>query len=243
MQNEQTALLLSKIIVLAAVVYVLVCIFFALKYSLSKLKILDGQRKNIVIMTTIGLIAWILLISFLSFIGFFNDFETIPPKIVIAFAPPLLLSLLLLRSRLFRLMLKLLPEKSLILFQFFRIFVETNFYILFLIGLVPFQMTFLGFNHDMVVGVTALIAGNVFFFKRFRQQFAAILWNLTGIFILLVTVFVVAISSPSPLRIFFNDPSSAIIGTFPYILIPGFLVPIALSVHIFSIRQLIMNGK
>ena len=225
------------------VVYMIYMLRQGLKISSSRLRLKTPYVKSLLRYTSLGLMFWILLISFLSYLNFFKDFNSFPPRIIFAFIPPIILITYLVRNRFFKLMLKSISEKSLIFFQTFRIVIELMFYLLYTISLVPFQMTFLGFNHDIMVGITALIAGNLFFFKRHRQQVAAILWNITGIIMLINIVTITALSSPFKYRVFMNDPSSEIIATFPYILIPGFIVPMAAGVHIFSIRQLILNGK
>ncbi len=228
---------------LLIVFILLICIRKALKLACKRLRIQAYNANAIVRFTSLGLILWIAILSFLSYLEFFIFFDSIPPRIALVFIPPIILIFFLLQHRFFRLLLKALSEQSLIYFQSFRIIVELMFYMLFTISLLPYQMTFLGLNHDVIVGITALIAGNLFFFKNHRQQVAAILWNVSGIIMLINIVTITALSAPSTFRVFLNDPSSSIIGTFPYILIPGFIVPVALGVHLFSIKQLLLNGR
>jgi hypothetical protein len=47
------------------------------------------------------------------------------------------------------------------------------------------------------------------------------------------------LSMPTSLRYFMNEPSNTIVAQFPFILLPGVLVPIAYTMHIFSLRQLL----
>jgi hypothetical protein len=42
---------------------------------------------------------------------------------------------------------------------------------------------------------------------------------------------------PTPLRKFPGQPDAGILAHFPLIYLPGLLVPLAYSLHIFSIRQ------
>jgi pimeloyl-ACP methyl ester carboxylesterase len=42
---------------------------------------------------------------------------------------------------------------------------------------------------------------------------------------------------PSPLRVFHNQPDSSLLTRFPFIFVPGLLVPLAYTLHIFSLRQ------
>jgi hypothetical protein len=48
---------------------------------------------------------------------------------------------------------------------------------------------------------------------------------------------------PTPIRYFMNEPANTLVARFPYILLPGVLVPIAYTIHIFSLRQLLAREK
>ena len=110
------------------------------------------------------------------------------------------------------------------------------------IGLfIPFQMTFVGFNLDIVAGITALFAARVFYRKRRFFKPETVIWNVFGILLLINIVFITTVSTPADFRIFMNEPSSEIIATFPFIWIPTFIVPFALAMHIFSIRQVFIK--
>jgi len=65
----------------------------------------------------------------------------------------------------------------------------------------------------------------------------ALLYNIGGL-LLLVNVLVIAVlSMPTPLRVFHNEPANTLLAYFPYIYLPGVLVPLAYTLHIFSLRQ------
>ena len=225
------------------IIYLLGFILFTLKFAFKKLRLEEKQRTLFLRYTLLGIIFWILLLLVISITGFFEDYSSLPPRIALAALPPIILMLFLLQHKLFKFVLKVIPEKWLILFQSFRIPMEVMFYLYFLAEVLPFQMTFVGLNHDILVGLTALIAGFLFFIKRHRQQVAAILWNISGIAMLINIVTITALSTDSPFRVFMNDPSANFIGSFPFILIPGFIVPMAIGMHVFSIKQLVMNGN
>ena len=236
-----TALLLAQILFWLIVLYLLAFIFFTLKFAFKKLRLEERKSKLFLRYSLSGLIFWMLLLLTISITGFFEDYSTLPPKIALAVLPPIIVMLFLLQHRLFKFVLKVIPEKSMVLFQSFRIPMEIMFYLYFIAEVIPFQMTFIGLNHDILVGVTALIAAYVFFIKRHRQQMAAILWNISGIAMLVNIVGITILSTPSPYRVFLNEPSAQFIGSFPFILIPGFIVPLAFSMHVFSIKQLVIN--
>ena len=49
---------------------------------------------------------------------------------------------------------------------------------------------------------------------------------------------IAVLSMPTSIRYFMNEPSNTLVGQFPFILLPGILVPIAYTMHIFSLRGL-----
>jgi len=216
---------------------------FALREAFRKMHLPADKRHQLLRYIGFGFLFWLSLLGLLSFMGFFSDFQTLPPKILIAILPPIILSITLLHSRFFKLILRAIPERWLILIQSFRILMELFLWFCFWGGFVPFQMTFEGFNHDILVGITALMAGFFFFYKGRRQQTAAIFWNISGLILLLNIVIISIISTPSPFRVFMNEPANYFISQPPFIWIPGFIVPFAMAMHLFSIKQLLINGK
>jgi len=112
-------------------------------------------------------------------------------------------------------------------------------------GYVPGLMTFEGLNYDIIVGLTAPMAGMVFFGRNRYHRFQAVLWNVFGIALLLNIVAVSLMSLPeaSPLHVFDARPANRFIADFPFIWIPGFIVPFALMLHLFSLRQLMMINR
>src|SRR5260370_173730 len=89
------------------------------------------------------------------------------------------------------------------------------------------------------VGITASATVVVATFVAFwvaRQPDTArsgvLVWNGLGLADLVVAVSLGALSAPGPIRVFFGDPSSALIASLPWILIPCFLVPSLSFVHL-----------
>jgi hypothetical protein len=58
-------------------------------------------------------------------------------------------------------------------------------------GFVPLQMTFEWLNYDIIVGLTAPMAGFSFFGRRRYHRFQAILWNIFGMALLANIVLIV----------------------------------------------------
>ncbi len=228
----------TQVLIIIATLVLLYCTFRGLKYAFSKLNYSNSKQKKLLGFTIAGLILWLSILALLSYLGVFRDFQTLPPKIGIAVVPAVILILSLSFSKDFLIVLQQIPPSWLIYIQSFRILIEIILWMGLLGGFIPYQMTFEGFNFDIVVGITAIMGGFVFFGKGRFRRLEAFIWNIFGI-ILLLTIFGIATTStPSPLRLFMNDPANTVIAEFPFIWIPGFIVPFALAMHLFSLRQI-----
>lgn len=230
--------LICQLITILLVFGLFSSVIFGLKYAFQKLRIKSENQKELITYIRFGFMLWPAILVVLSHIDFFSDFDRLPPKIMLAVLPNILLIIFLWRSRFFNSILSVIPKSWLIYIQAFRIIMEGMLWLGFLGHFVPIQMTFLWLNQDIIVGITAIAAGGLFFGRRYLR-FEAIIWNVFGI-LLLVNVFIIGFfSAPSPFQVFKSEPSSAFIADVPFIWIPGFIVPFALAMHVFSLKQLI----
>jgi hypothetical protein len=92
---------------------------------------------------------------------------------------------------------------------------------------------------DIAVGLLAMA-----FLLRLTRSEAIIprrlllLWNVLGLADLVAAVALGATSAPGPLQIFHGPPSSAIMSTLPWTLIPSFLVPSLAFLHLCTFYRL-----
>lgn len=182
--------------------------------------------------------AWIALLGYLTLEGYFADFRSLPPRILPALLLPLVAGLLFLRSAGARQLLARTPPQWPIYAQSFRILMELILWLLYLQHRAPAIMTFEGRNADILVGLTAIPVGYLCFARGTWAPRVALWWNAAGILILTNVVVHAQLSTPSPLRVFVTDPPVTFIAYWPYILLPGFLVPLAWLLHAASLIQL-----
>ncbi len=239
--TEDNYLLLAQVLLIFLILLVLWLIYKGTHRILSVQQIERADKISNYLLA--GLICWLLLTGLVSLTGFFTNFEELPPRIALAMLPPIFLTLYLLFSKRFTPFLELVPESWFVYLQSFRFPLEVILWLGFLGGSVPFQMTFEGFNFDIIVGLTAYIAGFVFFARNRYRRFEAIIWNIFGLVLLVNIVTIAVVSTPSPLRIFMNEPANRILAYFPFIWVPGFLVPLAFALHVFSLKQLLFMSK
>jgi hypothetical protein len=221
----------------------LIVILYGLQQSLNKTKF-DRRKKQLIMLGTLLCFAlWITTLTVLSYKGFFTDFRQLPPRPVLAMLLPLPIVLLISFSSTGTQILKAVQPHWLILMQSFRILVEVLIWFAVLANKFPIQMSFEGRNFDIFSGLLALTACYILIKKPNASMKIIIAYNVIGMVLLLNILIVALLSMPLPIRYFMNDPSAALVSQFPFILLPGVLVPIAYSFHIFSLRQVWLNQK
>lgn len=237
-----TLYLIGQLIVALLAFGLISATVYGVKVGLTKLAIKEAKRRQLVFYIRIGLILWLAITGLLAYFDFFASTATFPPRVIWVLIPPIFLTFhLAFFSRLVRLLLRVIPERWLIQIQSFRILMELFLWLGYLGTYVPPQMTFLWLNQDIIVGLTAPFAGWLFFGRQRYQKPEAIMWNIFGIALLINVLIIGIFSNPSPLRVFYNEPSSIFVTQFPFVWIVSFIVPFALAMHLLSLRQLITN--
>jgi hypothetical protein len=85
---------------------------------------------------------------------------------------------------------------------------------------------------DMFIGATALpLAWAVARFGA-RVRPLILLWNALGVADLVVALTLGPLSAPGPLQLFVGPPDTSPMTTLPWLIIPGFLVPILFFIHV-----------
>jgi hypothetical protein len=107
-----------------------------------------------------------------------------------------------------------------------------SFIILYAAGRLPAPFAPVAGWGDIFVGATALPVAWFAYRRPTNVRLMLWIWNIIGIADLISAVGLGVISSPGPQRLIFAEPSSAIMATLPWLLIPGFLVPLLFAVHI-----------
>ena len=107
-----------------------------------------------------------------------------------------------------------------------------SFIVLHAVGRLPAPFAPVAGWGDIFVGATAPLVAWLVHRQGANARPIVWIWNIIGIVDLIAAVGLGVMSSPGPARLILAEPSSAIMTTLPWLLIPGFLVPLLMSVHI-----------
>jgi hypothetical protein len=187
-------------------------------------------------------LAWLALQSALSLSGFYTVTTTLPPRLVFALGPPLLLLLSRLATVRGRAWLASLRLDMLTLLHVVRLPVELGLYGLFVHGAVPRLMTFAGGNWDILMGLSAPL---VYWLLRRGHvgRWLLVGWNVLGLGLLFHIVRVAVLAAPSPVqRLAFEQPNVALLH-FPFGWLPAVLVPLVVLAHAAALWQLLARPR
>jgi hypothetical protein len=184
---------------------------------------------------------WALLQSAIALTGFYLVTTSLPPRLLLAIAPPLVAIATLFLTAGGRRFLDAMDLKWSVLLHSIRILVELNLYWLFLYKQVPRLMAFEGGNVDIVIGLSAPFIWWAFSKKHIGTT-GLLFWNSVALLSVLNALTRAMLSAPFPLqRLAFDQPTVAIL-TFPFVLLPALLVPIVVLSHLVIFRKLLLSN-
>ncbi|MGJ4744973.1 hypothetical protein ACQV5M_01310 [Leptospira sp. SA-E8] len=190
------------------------------------------KGKMILTISTWAILVWGLTIS-----GAFSyKMGDMIPRFTIALLIPVGVGVVLLFSENFRKVIDTIPLSALVGMETFRI-LGFVFLLVAVKGLGPAEFASAGYA-DMITGSLALIAG-ILLWLNIKSGFAvAWVFNAIGLFDLANVSRLLLFNYP-----IWSDaqPSSAAMADFPLMLIVGLAAPVALLVHIYSIRRLLLK--
>jgi hypothetical protein len=185
-----------------------------------------------------GVVVWFLYAGLMGHFGIISNSEMRPPGIVFIVIPVLLfLILFLVRPSASAQGVLSFPLWLILGTQCFRVGVELFLHRLWIEGLVPRMMTFKGANVDIYIGLSAPLIAWLSTRGRWGLKLAGA-WNILGLLALLNVVTRAVLTAPGPLNLIHTEVPDRMVSTFPFLLIPGFFVPLAVMLHVLAIRSI-----
>jgi hypothetical protein len=187
--------------------------------------------------------AWLLLQGAVALSGFYLNTQTLPPRLLLLLAPPFLLIAVLFASGRGRAWTDSLDVRWLTFLHTVRVPVEITLLLLFLYGYAPQLMTFEGRNFDIIVGLTAPLITWLGYQRKKTGTRWILYWNFMSVGLLINIVVHGILSVPTPFQqLAFDQPNTGLLH-FPFVWLPGFIVPLVFFAHLVCIRQLIRQKK
>ena len=191
-------------------------------------------------MITAGFVVLMGLSALAAGVGLLSRSDVAPPPMPVMIALVIGISLAVGLSPWGRVLAMETPLLSLIAIQSFRLPLELVMHHAVNRSIMPNQLSFSGYNFDIVTGLGAIILSILMTLKTKVPSKVVWVWNIWGMLCLLAIVIIAIATSPS-VRAFGNDPANinSWVLFFPYVWLPAVLVTIAISGHIIITRKLI----
>lgn len=129
--------------------------------------------------------------------------------------------------------------RDLVLLQVFRLPLELLMHHAAVQGIMPVELSFRGYNFDIVTGISAALLSLVFW-RRSAARWLLWSWNVWGLGCL-TAIAVIAVASSPMVHAFGTTPAhiNSWVLYFPYVWLPAILVSTAVFSHVVLTRQLL----
>lgn len=164
-------------------------------------------------------------------------FDTMPPTMVILLIVMFGASFGIGMSRTGERLALGLPLALLVGFQVFRLPLELLMHRAYGEGIMPVQMSFSGYNFDILTGALALPVAALFAIGSL-PLWVVRAWNAMGALLLANVLAIALMSTPTPLRVFRGEPANVWVTQPPFVWLPAVLVAAAIIGHIVVFRRL-----
>jgi len=198
---------------------------------------INKKKDKIVLISC--LLLWQVFIYTIASSGLLKSYD-FPPRFAVIFIIPsfIFIGIFLYKNK-SKKWIQTIPEQWIICFQTFRILVETLFVLSVAEGILHPLVTIEGYNIDMIFAFTAPIIAFLVYNKKIVDKKLVIYWNYLGLAVIASIIFLFMTSIYKPELWGSSVPMLPMdMLTYPYILIAGFLMPVAVFLHVLSITQL-----
>ena len=186
-----------------------------------------------------GILVWMAIVGLLGYSGFYRVNNTIPPRFIFLLGPGLLFVMLIFASKKGKKFANQLELKWLTLLHTIRIPVEIVLFYVFLEDFIPVEMTFEGYNYDIISGLSAPIIYYLFFVKKRIGKRGLLIWNFVCLGLLLNILTIATLSAQTPFQSMAFDQPNIGVAYFPFVWLPTVIVPIVFYSHLAGISQLL----
>src|SRR5258708_240975 len=224
-----------------AVLAIGVAILFVVGNVVASRRLGDGPRvaRRIGARALTGVVAWMALTAAAAASGILARFDLRPPPLAALFLAVLVISSAIGFTRVGGRLARGLPLVALIGVQGFRLPLELLMHRAARDRLMPEQMSFSGWNFDIVAGATAIALAILIELRR-APRVLLVAWNTLGISTLAVILGLAFASTPM-IHAFGKDPRAlnTFVAYVPFVWLPSVLVVAAMAGHIVVTRRLL----
>ena len=230
--------ILLTALTLASAFSIIVLILLGLRKALQTPPWTARDRDKVLNAFAIALIGWFLAATVSAWLGAYRAAPGTMPTIQYALLTPIIIGAWLIwRSPIVGLIIDAIPQQWLVGVQVFRVLGGT-FLVLYAMSEMPGVFAWPAGVGDLLVGVLAGVIAAAYARAPRVNPDLVMWWNILGLTDLIIAVATGIASSPSRIQVTAFDQPNVLITLFPLVLVPAFLVPLWILLHIASLTKL-----
>lgn len=224
--------------VLVSGVGIVAMLLFGLRLALSRAGWSANDQSRVVRISALMLIGWLGIAFALGVSGVYRGASDQIPTIQYGILVPILIgSMFIMRSSSVARVIEAVPQKWLIGIQVYRA-LGMIFLILYGAGKMPGLFAWPAGIGDVLVGGLAPVVAIAYARGPEKNGDLVWVWNILGLIDLSVAVASGMVTAPSPIQQFAFELPNELISVFPLVLIPIYVVPLSVLLHLASLTKL-----
>jgi hypothetical protein len=208
-----------------------------LRVGMARAGFSEARQLRISRRTGAAVAAWFLLLAMSAVSGVYLDERR--PRFLFYAVPAFVAVAALFSARWLKAVLRAVPTWWIPALQTLRLGGGASLFAAWSIGLAPWGLAGTAGTGDLLVGLSAAGVAWALAYTVWGARPLAWVWNVVGLLDILHTLFRAVTSAPGPQRLFFEEPANRIPAVFPFVYLPGFIVPLTILLHLLSLRQLL----
>jgi hypothetical protein len=216
----------------------LAALLFGLNRSLKRANWSASSRGKALLSTAVVLTIFYVAAVLPARSGFYHFSASGIPTIQYGILSPIaIVVLLFIAWRPLRRLVEAVPQQWIVGLQLYRA-EGVIFLVLLAMGRLPRQFAIPAGVGDVIVGLCAPLVATAVVRKWSHATTLLRVWNLFGLLDLVVAVSMGMLTSPSPIHLLAVDRPNELISLYPLVMVPVFLVPLAILLHLASLQKL-----
>jgi len=224
--------------ILSGTVAIVVTVLIGLHRALKRAQWPDRDRRHAVLSVAVLLVGWFSATLLLSWFEFYRGASSRVPTIQYGLLIPIIVGVTLAwKWKMLGRIIEAVPQEWIVGVQFYRA-LGLMFLVLFAAGRLPAVFALPAGIGDVIVGLVAPVIGIAYARNPHKAAGLVRSWNLFGIVDLIVAVGTGLLTSPSPVQMLAFDAPNELISAYPLVMVPVFLVPLSILLHLASLKKL-----
>jgi hypothetical protein len=96
---------------------------------------------------------------------------------------------------------------------------------------------------DLAIGISAVVIGYLLSKGTILPRRVLVGWNILGIAVFLLAPLLMHLSMPGPMQVYFTGPTTEEVFLFPMALVPTFMAPMLILLHVAAIWKLVGHSR